>query len=75
VPLLFVLSFVDSVYFAMLVVVFFTKFIAEYKLLKAGEAFWRIIVDFASVFILAIVYPLNVMFIAILSLFRNPKKW
>lgn len=75
VPLLFVLSFVDSVYFAMLGVVFFTKFIAEYKLLKAGEAFWRIIVDFASVFILAIVYPLNVMFIAILSLFRNPKKW
>jgi cellulose synthase/poly-beta-1,6-N-acetylglucosamine synthase-like glycosyltransferase len=75
VPLLFGLSFVDVLYIVPAVTVFITKLIAEYWLLKAGEKFWRVIVDFESVFILALVYPINVVFILVLTLFRNPKKW
>lgn len=56
-------------------IVFVVKLYSEYRLLREGARFWNVIVDFASVFLLALAYPLNVLLITILSIFRNPKRW
>lgn len=73
--LLYVLMLTDWLYSIPYVVMFVAKLIADYKLLKTAEEFWRTIVDFASVFLLSLVYPLNVLLIAIFTLFRSPKRW
>ncbi len=70
--ILLILPFISLPIFAL---AFLLKFFTDYRLLLAGSNFFRIRTDLPSTLILAILYPLMMLTVALLSLFRSKKKW
>lgn len=51
------------------------KTVAEYALIRAGRTMWKTEVRIKDVIILALSYPFVLLSIAIMTLFRDKKKW